>query len=220
MKEKLKDISKFILFILFAKSMYFWTSEDPTIGFIDFATFNHNPIFLMIFIEWPLNIVNKSIIMYIVAKRFGVIQFLNRFHFLISLFFACIIECLVLYHYSSYFCGKTEIQDFDDIVGLSVFGYGFLHTFLIYKIAKVYDKKHPEFFSKIKEFKNTAINKIPLFKQDLFWIIIYGCLLMSVFKKNALGLNYWVFFYSGVLFFTFAFICIICGKIKNRKTKN
>ncbi len=219
MKEKLKAILKFILFILFAKSMYFWTSEDPTIGIIDFITFNHNPILLMILIEWPLNGIIKSIIMYFVAKRFGIIQFLNKFHFLISLFFVCIIECLVLYHYSSYFCGKTEIQNFDNTLALSELGYGFLHTFFIYKIAKVYDKKHPAFFSKIKEFKNIVINKMPFLKQDLFWLIIYGCLLMSIFRKNALGLNYWVFFYSGVLFFLIAFIITICKTIKNHKLK-
>ena len=72
MKEKLKNISKFILFIFFAKSMYFWTSVGPEITLIDFITFNHNPILLLLFIEWPLNIVDKSIIIYIVAKKFGV----------------------------------------------------------------------------------------------------------------------------------------------------
>ena len=218
MKEKLKAILKFILFILFAKSMYFWTHEDFTVTFFDFITFNHNPILFMVFIEAPLNIINKSIIMYIIAKRFGVIQFLNKFHFLISLFFACIIECLVLYHYSSYFCGKTEIQHCGDMVSQSIFGHGFLLPFFVYKIAKPYDKKHPEFFNRIKEFKNRLVYKFPILKQDLFWLMIYGILLLSIYDKKALGLNYWVFFYSGVLFFMITFIIIICN-IRNDKNK-
>ena len=94
-------------------------------------------------------------------------------------------------------------------------GYGFLHTFLIYKVAKLYDKKHPEFFSKIKKIKDNIINKIPLLKQDLFWIIIYGILLLSIYHKSALGLNYWVFFYSGVLFLLITVICTIYNIIKS-----
>ena len=220
MKNKLKNILKFILFILFAKSMYFWTSEDPVVGFIDFITFDHNPILILLFVEWLLNVVVKSTIMYIVGKRFGVIQFLNKFHFLIALLFACIMECLILYHYSSVFCGTTEIQDYGDIIALSIFGYGFLHTFFIYKIAKAYDKKHPAFFSKIKEFKNIITNKMPFLKQDSFWIIVYGYLLLSIYKKNAIGLNYWVFFYSGVLFLIITIILAICNIVKNNIQKH
>lgn len=224
MKEKLKAIFKFILFILFAKSMYFWTSEDPVIGFFNIISFNSNNgavlLLLMLLTEWFLNVIAKSAIMYIIAKKFGVIQFLNRFNFFIGLFFVCVIECIVLYHHSSVFCGKTEIQKYGDIITLSMLGYGFLHTFVIYNIAKAYDKKHPAFFSKIKEFKNIITNKMPFLKQDSFWIIVYGYLLLSIYKKNAIGLNYWVFFYSGVLFLIITIILAICNIVKNNIQKH
>ena len=220
MKEKLKAIFKFILFILFAKSMYFWTFYSPEIKFFEIITNDGLSICMLIFIGFIICPIFKSILIYPVAKRFGVIQFLNRFNFFIDLFFVCIIECIILYYYGDTFQNKIIQENFKDIFLFSILGYGFLYTFLIYKIAKIYDKKYPAFFGKIKEFKNIITNKIPFLKHDLFWLLIYGFLLLQIYDNETNCIRYWVFFYSGVLFFVITIILTIYNMFKNNIQKH
>jgi len=223
MNKKIKNILKFILFILFAKSMYFWTYNDPVVWLFNIIGFN-NSLIPVLFFELPLNTLIKSIIIYIVGKRFEVIQFIDKFHFIIGFFLAFLMECIILYHYKkALYSGEVVLQNLGDIVMFSIIGYGFIYTFFIYKIAKIYDKKHPKFFAKIKKLKNILIKNLPLLKQDLFWIIIYGTLLCLVYDNKRTSFQYWTFFYSGVAFFTITFgyeiYMLIKKSIVNEKQK-
>ena len=215
-----ENVLNLIFFILFARSMYFWTYNDPIVSLFNAITFNHNALVPVLFFELPLNILIKSIIMYVVGKRFGIIQFIDRYRFIAGFFLAFLMECLILYHYKKMlYSGEVVLQNLSDIIVLSIIGYGFMHTFIIYKIAKVYDKKHPKFFAKIKKIKNTLIKKLPLLKQDLFWLIIYGFLLLQIYDKDTNSIRYWVFFYSGVIFFVITITITIYTLVKNNMQK-